>query len=293
MKGETLPGHRFEIHPGGKGGNQAVAAAQAGATTALIARVGNDLFGKQLRHGLHAKGVETAHVSIDPLLPTGASTVLTGGDGDYASIIVPAAASNLGTQDIDAVGGVIAACSVLLLQLEIPVEPSAHAAAIARSTKSDKIPVVVLNAAPVTDAALVAAAFGGKVDVMVANVVEAGMLSQAPVSDAPSALRAADHIRRRMDVDTVIVTLGAAGVVVRWREGSSFHPARRVQAVDTIGAGDAFVGALAAELARGTTLDAAIPFANAAGTLAVTRPGAYDALPDREGILEFLKASGP
>lgn len=290
-KGETLPGHRFEVHPGGKGGNQAVAAAQAGAATALIARVGQDLFGRQLREGLNAKGVDTSHVSIDHQLPTGASTVLTGEDGDYASIIVPAAAGNVRAAELDVARDVIANCAVLLLQLEIPCERSAQAAAISRSSRAHRPPVVVLNIAPAREDNLVAAAFDGKVDVLVANAVEAGMLSETHVSDAESATTAADLLRHRMNVDTVIVTLGGAGAVVCHPHGVWFHHAWRVEVVDTIGAGDAFVGALAAELARGLPLDAALPFASAAGALAVTRAGAYDALPAREAILDFLESA--
>ncbi len=291
-KGETLPGQRFEIHPGGKGGNQAVAAAQAGATTALIARIGGDPYGGQLRQGLHAKAVDTTHVSEDALRPTGASAVLTGGDGDYASIIVPGAAGTLGAVEIDDARTMIAGCDVLLLQLEIPFEPSVAAAAIARSSTVGEHPVVVLNAAPAMDPVAVADAFGGKVDVVVANAVEAGMLAEMSVSDPVSAVTAADRLRRRLGVQTVIVTLGATGVVIHHPLGSSFHPAWAVEVVDTIGAGDAFVGALAAEMARGVGVDAALPFASAAGALTVTRAGAYDALPTRDAILHFLTSQG-
>ncbi len=287
-KGETLPGHRFEMHPGGKGGNQAVAAAQAGAATALITRVGSDVFGNHLRRSLETKGVDTTHVSIDPLLPTGASTVLTGEDGDYASIIVPAAAGNLGASELEAARATIGESAVLLLQLEIPLELSAEAAAIIQSRRSGTRPVVVLNVAPAMDATLVATTFQDKVDVVVANAVETEMLSELPVSDAAGAVMAAEKICRRMHVETVLVTLGAAGVVVRQPHRASLHPAWPVTVVDTIGAGDAFLGALAAEMARGVALDAALPFASAAGALAVTRAGAYDALPERGAILQFL-----
>ena len=287
-QGETLPGHRFEIHPGGKGGNQAVAAAQAGAITALIARVGNDHFGKQLRSGLRAKGVDTTHLSVDSRHPTGSSTVLTGEDGDYASIIVPGAAGALSARKLDEAGALIAGCSVLLLQLEISTAPSSQAAAMARSTGGEGLPIVVLNAAPALDVHQIATAFGGMVDVVVVNAVEAGMIADMSVVDAEDAFAAASHIQHRLEVATVIVTLGASGSVVRHAKGKSFHPARPVLVVDTIGAGDAFVGALAAQLARGVVLDEAVPFAGAAGALAVTQSGAYDALPTRDAIIRFL-----
>lgn len=291
VRGETLPGNRFAIHPGGKGGNQAAAAALAGASTALIARVGDDLFGAQLRDRLQAKGVDTSHVSTDPVLPTGASTVLTGEGGDYASIIVPAAADNLGPAEIQVAAPLIEGSSVLLLQMEIPLERSAEAAALACSSGGTRKPVVVLNIAPVRERERLAITLKGMLDILVVNAVEAGMLVDASVDDVPSAEQAAESLRSLMDVDTVIVTLGGDGLVMQQRQEWLVLPAWPVTVVDTIGAGDAFVGALAAELARGAALDAATRFANAAGALAVTVAGGHDALPTRQAILDFLRTA--
>ena len=284
-KGESVVGHRASLTPGGKAGNQAAQAARNGAVTFLIARVGRDLFGDRLRAALQDSGVDTTYVTVDGHGATGVSPVLTGADGEYASIIVPGAGQRLRAEDIDAASDAFARSAVLLLQCEVPVHVSAYAAHVARSMGIR----VILNASPVpADAAAIPAKMWSAVDVLIVNGTEAERLSGMAVGDAATAAEASDRLRQRFGIPAVVVTLGGRGVFARDERGVHTLPAWPVPVVATIGAGDAFAGVLASELARGRDLFDALPLANAAGALAVTRPGAHDALPTAAEIRAFL-----
>ncbi len=285
-KGESVVGHRVALSPGGKAGNQAAQAALNEARTFLIGRVGRDLFGDQLRAALARTGVDTTYLTVDSEAATGVSPVLTGADGEYASIIVPGAGQRLEPEDVDAARDAFARSAVLLLQLEIPVRISAHAAQLARSLGLR----VIFNASPApADGAAIPDALWSAVDVLLVNGVEAERLSGMSIPDVPGAVVASEGLRRQFGIPTIIVTLGGHGVVALDERGARHLPAWPVPVVETIGAGDAFAGILASELARGRQLDDALPLANAAGALAVTRSGTHDALPTGAQIHAFLK----
>jgi ribokinase len=283
--GESVVGHRVALSPGGKAGNQAAQAALNGARTFLIGRVGRDVFGDQLRAALARTGVDTTYLTVDAQEVTGISPVFTGADGEYASIIVPGAGQRLEPEDIEAARDAFAQSAVLLIQGEIPLEISAHAARLARSLGCR----VLFNASPApADAAAIPDALWSDVDVLLVNGTEAERLSGMPIADVPAAMIAAEALRRRFGIPTVVVTLGGRGVVTLDERGARHLPSWPVPVVETIGAGDAFAGVLASELARGRQLDEALPLANAAGALAVTRPGAHDSLPTGAQIRAFL-----
>jgi ribokinase len=284
-KGESVVGHRVTLSPGGKAGNQAAQAALNHARTFLVGRVGRDLFGDRLREALARAGVDTTYVMVDSQEATGISPVLTGADGEYASIIVPGAGQRLELEDVEAASEALALSRVLLLQCEIPVRISAHAARLARSLKCR----VLFNASPApAGAGAILDDLWSAVDVLLVNAVEAERLSGMAVAGVPAAVMAGEELRRRLGISNVIVTLGGQGVVALDERGTHHLRAWPVPVVETIGAGDAFAGILASELARGRHLGEALPLANAAGALAVTRSGAHDALPTGAELRAFL-----
>jgi ribokinase len=214
------------------------------------------------------------------------SPVLTGADGEYASIIVPGAGQRLEPEDVEAARDAFAQSAVLLLQLEIPVRISVHAARLARSLGVR----VVFNASPApAGTESIPEALWSAVDVLLVNGVEAERLSGMSTSDVAAAVLASEGLRRQFGIPSVIVTLGGRGVVALDERGARHLPAWPVPVVETIGAGDAFAGTLASELARGRQLDEALALANAAGALAVTRSGAHTALPTGAQIRAFLR----
>jgi len=283
--GESVVGHRVALSPGGKGGNQAAQAALNGARTFLIGRVGRDLFGDQLRAAMEHAGVDTTYLTVDPQEATGISPVFTRADGEYASIIVPGAGQRLQPADIEAARDAFARTAILLIQGEIPIEHSTHAASLARSLGGR----VLFNASPApTDAAAIPDTLWSAVDVLLVNGTEAERLSGMSIADVPAAVTAGEALQQRLGIPTVVITLGGRGAITLDERGSRHLPSWAVPVVETIGAGDAFAGVLASELARGRQLDEALPLANAAGALAVTRPGAHDSLPTGAQIRAFL-----
>lgn len=277
--GETFRGVDFTVSAGGKGANQAIQAALSGAPSYLVARMGNDLFAPLIQKTLTDAGVDTTYVGADAA-GTGVGHVLVDGDGDYTAVIVPRANSNLGVADVERAAPAFAQAGVLLLQLEVPLAITLFAAQMARRMGL----TVFLNAAPAVplpDALL------ESVDVLVLNEIEAEMLSGIPRGEPiASARRALDVLHRR--VPQVVISLGALGVLAADGRGRPrYLPAHRVPVVNTVGAGDAFIGELAARMAEGTPLLDALPFANAAGALAVTQATSQGQRPDRKQIAEM------
>src|SRR5215212_5384309 len=182
--GESVVGHRAALSPGGKAGNQAAQAARNGARTFLIGRVGRDLFGDQLPSALASTGVDTSYLTIDPQEATGISPVFTGADGEYASIIVPGAGQQLKVEDVEAASEAFARSALLLLQCEIPIYISAHAARLAQSLGCR----VIFNASPApADATAIPEALWSAVDILLVNGTEAERLSGMLVADVPAA----------------------------------------------------------------------------------------------------------
>lgn len=268
--GETVLGSAFEVLPGGKGANQAVAAARAGADTVLVARVGGDDFGAVQRAQLEAAGVDVGPVGVCRHDPTGVALITVADDGENSIVVVPGANAKLRVEHVgDAVaGGVLDGAAVLLAQLEVPlpVVEAAFAAARAAGVRT------VLNPAP---AQALPAGLLALTDVVVCNEVE-----RAALGDSLGA------------VAEVVTTLGSLGV--RW-SGGSVAP-HRVEVVDTTGAGDAFCGAFAAALAAGLGTAAAVRRGNAAGALACTAVGAQTSSPTAariDALLADAAAAGP
>ncbi len=279
--GETLTGASLATHPGGKGANQAVAAALLGAPVAMLGRVGDDPAGASLRAGLAARGVDTAAVQAVPGAPTGAAFITVTPDGENAIVVAPGANLRLGPGGVDAVAGAIRAAAVLVAQLEVPVETVERAVAVAAGAAT----LVVLNLAPPRP---VPGDLLAGVDVLVVNQHEAGFLLDREVAGVEAAGRAAEELRRR-GPRAVVVTLGASGAVLADGGGPDHAPAPRARVVDTTGAGDAFVGALAAKLARGAPLREAVAQGVRAGAAAVEGVGAQGSFPtpsDLEAVHE-------
>jgi ribokinase len=266
--GETVLGGDHLRTAGGKGANQAVAAARLGRTTALVARVGDDDLGRQLIGSLVDADVDTSGVRVTSEVPSGVALITVEEGGENAIAVSPGANSRLSRSDIEGAAGVLRDAPVTLVQLEVALDTVAAVAATAGGT-------VVLNPAPATrlpDELLAA------VDVLVPNRTELGLLADVPEpADREAAVAAIARLPDHLDV---IVTMGADGALVRPHGEDVTHvPAIRVDAVDATGAGDAFCGGLADGLARGLGLVAAARWAVRVAGLATTRMGAQPAMP--------------
>lgn len=282
--GETVVGHRFLTYPGGKGANQAVAAARMGAPTAMVGRVGDDLFGPQVMDSLAAAGVDVSAVAVAPGVNTGIAVISIDAAGQNQIIQVLGANDTCGAAEAERVRSLLDSLSVLLLQLEVSVELSlqvAQAAAAAGKT-------VILDPSPVRP---LPAAFYDCCSIITPNETDAAALVGFPVTDLDSAARAADTLLSR-GVGAAIVTLGEQGAYYATAGGGEYQPPFPVDAVDSVGAGDAFNGALAAALAAGQNLPQAVQRAAAGGALAVTKVGAQDAMPTRQEVAAFLSSRG-
>ena len=280
QKGETLIGQQFGMFGGGKGNNQAIAAARLGGDVTMVGRLGRDSFGDTLMDALVEEGVEIRFIVRDAEVGTGVGSPVIDADGDNSIIIVPRANMRLSAADVDRAASAISDSDVLLLQLEVPIAASQRAAEIAKSSGTK----VILNPAPARD---LPDSFLAQVDILTPNQVEAELLSGVEVSDSEGAERAARILLDR-GVSAVILTLGEGGALLLKDGLTTSIPAYRVNVVDTTAAGDAFCGALATALARGEALEDAVVFANAAGALAVTVLGAAPSMPTVKQITEFL-----
>lgn len=279
-KGETLPGSAWAYKAGGKGGNQAVAAAQFGAGASMIGRVGDDDFGRRLLSHLRDAGVDASHVRIDPGAGSGMSVAIIDAEGDYGAVIVSGVNLRLGEEDLGEAGDVIQKAQVLVLQNEIP--EATNVAAVERA-KHDQTHVI-LNAAP---AKPLVPALAANVDLLVVNAVEAEMICGVAVTSLRAATEAAALLSRQ--VANVVVTAGGLGLAVAERGKTPYaEGAHPVRLVDTHGAGDAFIGALAARWAAGVPVAVAARFANAAAALFVSTPAdqKHAVTPDR--VTKFL-----
>ena len=275
--GETVSGHGFAALPGGKGANQAVAAARAGARVAMLGAVGADGFGATMRTGLAAEGIDLAHLATVPG-PSGIALIAVDDAGANQIVIAPGANAAVTTAAIDRALDLLEP-GILLLQHEIPLDAVAHAARAAAAGGW----FVLLNRAP---AAPVPAAVWPALDLIAPNETEAAALLGAPVTDPDAAAAGL----RALGARAALVTLGAAGAVYADAAGTRRVAPLPARAVDTTGAGDAFLGALAAMLAAGRRIDEALGFAAAAAALSVTRPGAQPSLPTRAEVRDFLSA---
>ncbi len=281
--GETVLGDEFGMFTGGKGFNQAIAAARSGAEVAMVGRLGRDLFGDELMSVLTADKIDGRFVVRDAEVGTGIASISIGPEGDNRIVVVPRANMRLTVEDVERSSSCIAAADILLLQLEVPIEASQNAAEIARANGT----LVILDPAPAQD---LPDSFIGLADILTPNELETESLSGVNVSDQRGVEQAAQIIFDK-GVPTVVLTLGDRGALLLTADLKKTVPAYPVNVVDTTAAGDAFCGALATALARGKTIEDALTFANAAGALAVTVLGAGPAIPTSEAITEFLTSA--
>lgn len=280
--GETILGEDFTLVLGGKGANQAIASALAGAGTQMVGCVGTDLFQQLTLGTLSERGVDVSAVRIVEG-PTGVAHIRVDAAGENDIVMIPLANGHLGTEDVEA--GIAAAkgrATVLLTQLETPVDVTSYAIRAGRAAGL----IVILDPAP-APATPVDLDLWKAIDIVTPNETEARLISGIDVVDTASAQLAGRWFVER-GVGCAVVTLGAQGVVVVDAEGSRHIAAPHVKAVDTTAAGDAFAGCLGAELSRGLSIGEALPRAMAAGALAVTRRGASPSLPDADAVTAFL-----
>jgi len=269
--GETVHGEDFQTVPGGKGANQAVAAARLGGRVEFVGCVGDDAFGATARTTLEREGVGTAGLRTLAGVPTGVAMILVERSGQNSIALAAGANASLDTALVDDAAATIACASLLVCQLESPLAAVQHAIGIARR---HGVPVL-LNPAP---AQPLAPALLSEVDILVPNESEADLLVGAGGAFDPAAAAAA---LRGHGAATVIVTLGGDGVCIADERGTRRWPAPRVQPVDTTGAGDTFIGAFAVARQEGLDTDDAVRFAQRAAALSVTRAGAMASMPTR------------
>ncbi len=274
--GETILGREFIMNPGGKGANQAVAAARLGGEVVLIARVGNDIFGRKAIQGFKESNIQTENIVIDPDKPSGVATINVDDQGENCIVVAPGANNSLSPTDVDAAMEQIEASDVLLMQLETPIQTIEHVAELGRQ----KGKMVILNPAP---AQALSDELLARLDVLTPNETEAGILTGIKVQCLENAQQAAQALRNK-GVATVIITLGSNGAFVMDDSFTGLVPTRKVEAIDSTAAGDTFNGALAVALAGRKSITDAVVFANKAATLSVTRLGAQASVPFLEEL---------
>lgn len=276
--GETVLGRELIMASGGKGANQAVAAARLNAPVIFIAKVGTDMFGRKVRESLKQEGLDTDYILVDPDTPSGVALIVVDSKGQNQITVAPGANHKLAPEDLDRFDSAFQKGNVLLLQLETPIETVLKAAQKGRERGC----TVILNPAPAPDKGLPEDIYG-HIDYITPNEHEAKILSgkESP-EEAGAALL-------EKGVGGVIITLGEQGSLTITGSGSFRRPTLKVKAVDATAAGDSFNGAFAAALLEDRPLQEAIGFAHAAAALSVQKMGAQPSLPTREEVAEALK----
>jgi ribokinase len=277
--GETVTNAKLSTHNGGKGANQAAAAALLGASVAFLGRVGDDEFGEPLVQALQEKGIDTSLVERASGNSTGAAFITVTPDGENAITVAPGANRSLTPEDVDAAADAIGDARVFVAQMEIPVQSVLRAVEIS----AQKDTRALVNLAPTFE---VPRQLLEKLDPLVVNEHEAAFLLGREVEGVDGALSAAPELLSS-GPRSAVITIGEDGAVLADGESVDHLPAPEVEVVDTTGAGDAFVGALATQLARGASLREAVAYSVRAGAAAVTKEGAQGALPTPE-VVEAL-----
>jgi len=277
VPGETILGGRFLMNAGGKGANQAVAAARLGGIVTFVGKIGDDIFGKQAVQQLEDEGINVDFVAVDPDNPSGVALITVDRKGENSIVVAPGSNGTLSAADFDKAMAMLNESEFILMQLEIPIPTVEHIASIA-STKQKK---VVLNPAP---AAKLSDALLKNVYMITPNETEAELLTGIKVTDEQSALKAATFLHEK-GIEIVIITMGSAGAFVLANGKSEIISAPKVEAVDTTAAGDTFNGALVVALSEGQTIQESITFANKAAAISVTRIGAQSSVPFRKEIV--------
>ncbi|MDA0120325.1 ribokinase [Vibrio sp. T11.5] len=279
--GETLHGRNYQVIPGGKGANQAVAAARLNADTGFIACVGDDAFGINIRENFKMDNINIAGVKMQPNCPTGIAMIQVAESGENSICISAEANAKLTEDAIEVDLERIRQANYLLMQLETPMCGIEKAAQVAKASRTN----VILNPAPARELSdeLLAC-----IDVITPNETEAEVLTGITVTDNQSAQEAANALHRK-GIEVVLITLGAKGVWLSLNGCGELIPGFRVEATDTTAAGDTFNGALVTGLLEDLPLESAIKFAHAAAAISVTRFGAQTSIPSREEVDTFLE----
>jgi ribokinase len=276
LPGETLLGGQFFMNSGGKGANQAVAAARLGGKVIFIAKVGNDPFGIRSLDQYKAEGIGTKHVLVDKERPSGVALILVDSHGENSIAVASGANAHLMPKDIDEAQSAIKDSDIVLMQLETPMETVERAALIAKQEGKK----VILNPAP---AQPLSASLLECLYMLIANETEAEFISGVQITDMNSVARAADIICSK-GVENVVITLGSKGAFIKERGAYHQVPALKVKAVDATAAGDTFCGAVCVALAEDKGITEAVEFANRAAAVTVTRMGAQSSLPYRREV---------
>ena len=278
--GETLEGTSFQLGYGGKGANQAVMAARLGAAVAMVARVGRDTFGDQSLANLRKEAIDVTHVRVDDTVSSGVAAVIVDAAGQNSIIVVPGANAALRPEHVQQAGTAIRSSQAVVCQLEVPIETVLESFRIAKAAGVRTI----LNPAPpasLPDELL------RLTDICVPNETELAALTGQTAATKDDAIRAGRSVLER-GPRIVVITLGAAGALIVDGDGIAHLPAASVVALDTAGAGDAFIGTLAVLISAGMPLPAAVHKANAVAALSVTRPGTQASFPTREEVRALL-----
>lgn len=279
VPGETISGHDFHIIPGGKGANQAVAAARLGGQVSMIGRVGDDDFGRRQQECLQQDQIDLAFLTVDPQCATGIAMITLDERGQNSIIISPEANGAVSVEQIDAARAAITGAAMLICQLEVPLAAVTRAIELAAHAN---VPVL-LNPAP---AAQLPYTLLKQVHYLVLNESEAGLLTGQDVTDKDSAQRAATQLQK-IGIPTVLLTLGEQGVIIVHQDTCTHESALSVEVVDTTAAGDTFVGAFAVAITEGQAVSAAVRFATRAAALTVTKLGAQSSIPTRPAVEQF------
>ncbi len=282
VTGETLTGTDFFMLPGGKGANQAVAAAKLGAEVIFVARLGKDVFASKSLENFKSVNINTRHIEQLDGVPSGIAIIAVDDNGQNIIIVVPGANGKLMPADVDKAESDIANAAIVVCQLEVPIETVEQAAKIANK---NKVPFI-LDPAP---ARALSDELLELVDIIKPNETEAEILTGIKVTDQASAGKAADALLAK-GVKTVIITLGEKGLLLATKDSKEMIPNNKVKAVDSTAAGDAFTGSLAYGLAKGDSLKDAAVYANAVAAISVTRLGAQSSMPTKEEVDAFTLA---
>lgn len=284
--GETVTGGRFVMAAGGKGANQAVAAARLGAEVAFVAKTGSDMFGDQAIEGYKRQGIATDLILRDPDNHTGMALILVDEQGENLISVASGANHALTPADVEKAAKRIQGADVLMLQLEIPAEAVQAAVEIAAAAD---VPVI-LDPAPAPDTPLDRKLLE-KVTYLTPNETEAERLTRVPVCDESSARTAAEKLLET-GARHVIITMGSKGALTASAAEAAMTLSQRVEARDSTAAGDAFNGGLACAVAKGLPLHDAVRYASLVGALSVTKLGAQPSLPTAEELREFADTTG-
>jgi ribokinase len=276
--GETILGGRFLMNAGGKGANQAVAAARLGGMVTFVGKIGDDIFGKQAVQQLEDEGINVDFVAVDPENPSGVALITVDKKGENSIVVAPGSNGTLSPADFDKALAELNDSEFVLMQLEIPIPTVEYIARIAVQKQKK----VILNPAP---AAKLSDELLQNLYIITPNETEAELLTQIKVTDEQSALKAAEALHEK-GVEIVIITMGAAGAFLLINGESEIIHAPKVEAVDTTAAGDTFNGALVVALSEGKSIQESISFANRAASISVTRIGAQSSVPYRKETID-------